>query len=275
MPKFLSVQQLLRALALAVLGALSSAPIVPQIAMAQYYGDDDYGPDDGASGYGDRDYADRHGSRGIDQDYWDADDAAGDDADVSFFYDELSGDGRWIAHRDYGYVWTPSHVDDGWRPYSRGHWVNTDEYGWYWVSDEPWGWATYHYGRWFHDERYGWLWVPGSTWGPAWVAWRSSDAYVGWAPLPPDAYWDARSGLRYDATLYESPRFAFYWSFVEPRYISTPSIYRYCAPRHRARTIIYSTRPHTRYDYRGDRIVNLGISVNFFDRFLGSPLRSV
>ncbi len=212
--------------------------------------------------------------RGSSQSYWDADNET-DDPDVSFFYDELAGDGRWISHRDYGLVWSPNDVDDDWRPYTRGHWVNTDEHGWYWVSEENFGWATYHYGRWFLDDRHGWLWVPGSTWGPAWVAWRSSDSYVGWAPLPPEASWDARSGLRYDAALYEEPRFSAYWSFVEPRYISTPNIYRYCAPRHRARTIIYSTRPQTRYDYRGDRVVNFGISVNFFDRFLGSPLRSV
>src|ERR1700736_241352 len=27
--------------------------------------------------------------------------------------------------------------------------------------------------------------VPGTRWAPAWVAWRGSDNYLGWAPLPP------------------------------------------------------------------------------------------
>src|SRR2546423_9736807 len=29
--------------------------------------------------------------------------------------------------------------------------------------------------------------VPGDEWAPAWVSWRSSKDYVGWAPLPPEA----------------------------------------------------------------------------------------
>jgi hypothetical protein len=33
----------------------------------------------------------------------------------------------------------------------------------------------------------GWVWVPGSEWAPAWVSWRESDDYIGWAPLPPEA----------------------------------------------------------------------------------------
>lgn len=261
------------AVALALFGLAGLPVLTATPSSAQYY--DDNGPDDGAydGRRYDRGYDDRY-DRGDDQQPWDTA-GDGDDVDVSFFYDELQDDGRWISHRDFGYVWSPNNVDDDWRPYTRGHWVNTDDYGWYWVSEERWGWATYHYGRWFLDDRYGWLWVPGSTWGPAWVAWRSSDSYVGWAPLPPDAYWGGRNGLRYDSAAFESPRYAAYWSFVEPRYISTPNIYRYCAPRYRARTIIYSTRPQTRYDFRGDRIVNVGISVNFFDRFLPSPLRSV
>lgn len=242
-------------------------------ASAQNYGDD-YRYDDG--GYDrdydqrdDRDYRDdRYDSYNGEADYRDGQDAP----DVSFFYNELADDGDWISHRDYGYVWAPRHIDDDWRPYSRGTWAYTDDHGWYWVSEEPFGWATFHYGRWFHDDRRGWLWIPGTTWGPAWVAWRSNNDYVGWAPLPPDAYWSSRSGLRYDVTLYESPRFAFYWSFIEPRYITTRSIYRYCAPRHRARTIIYSTRPQTNYTYLNANIVNAGISISFIEQRLGAPL---
>ncbi|MGH8598985.1 MAG: DUF6600 domain-containing protein, partial [Gammaproteobacteria bacterium] len=266
-----------RATAIAVAAFFAAGPLSVAPAHAQYYGNDDNGDYD-------RGEYDRNDDQNYDRNYdnYDRDgryEQSGygnqDAPDVSFFHSELESEGRWISHRDYGFVWSPNSVDDDWRPYSRGYWANTDEYGWYWVSEEPFGWATYHYGRWFHDERYGWVWVPGTTWGPAWVAWRSSDEHIGWAPLPPEAFWDSRAGLRYDVTLYESPRFAFYWSFIEPRYISTPGIYRYCAPRHRARTIIYSTRSQTNYTYINSRIVNRGISVSIVERHLRAPLPKV
>src|ERR1043165_9695789 len=72
---------------------------------------------------------------------------------VSFqvFYDELSPYGTWINHPSYGYVWTPA-LGAGFFPYaSNGYWVWTD-YGWPWVSNDPWGWAPFHYGRWDYDE---------------------------------------------------------------------------------------------------------------------------
>ena len=84
----------------------------------------------------------------------------------------------------------------GWRPYTQGHWVDTD-YGWTWISDEPWGWATYHYGRWLADQEYGWLWVPGNQWGPAWVSFQQGGGYVGWAPLPPAVGFQAGIGLQH------------------------------------------------------------------------------
>ena len=43
---------------------------------------------------------------------------------VEIFHDELSPFGRWVEHRRHGYVWYPSEVDDNWRPYTHGHWVN-------------------------------------------------------------------------------------------------------------------------------------------------------
>ena len=100
------------------------------------------------------------------------------------FYQPLASYGDWVDVND-EYVWVPQNVDQAWRPYTRGRWVNTDQYGWFWESDEPFGWATYHYGRWGFSHDVGWYWVPGTRWAPAWVAWRGSDDYVGWAPLPP------------------------------------------------------------------------------------------
>jgi hypothetical protein len=109
------------------------------------------------------------------------------DNNVSFqtFYDQLADQGTWVQTDKYGYVFQPKEGDSNWRPYEYGHWVNTDA-GMTWDSDEPFGWATYHYGRWVNIDGYGWVWVPGYTWAPAWVSWRDSDDYVGWAPLPPE-----------------------------------------------------------------------------------------
>ena len=105
---------------------------------------------------------------------------------VSFqlFYDELSPHGMWVDYPNHGYVWMPR-GNPGFTPYATGgHWVFTND-GWTWVSDYPWGWATFHYGRWDYDNVYGWFWVPGNEWGPAWVSWRRSPGYYGWAPLRP------------------------------------------------------------------------------------------
>ncbi len=200
----------------------------------------------------------------------------GQDApDVAYFYDELEDEGTWENDPEYGQVWSPRNVDADWRPYTRGTWANTEEHGWYWVSDEPFGWATYHYGRWHLSERRGWVWVPGTRWGPAWVAWRSNDENIGWAPLPPEARWDHGQGLRVDATIYESPRFSAYWSFVEPRYITTPRIYTYCAPRTRVTTIITTTRPQTNYVFINRRIVNRGVSVTTIERVTRTRVTTV
>lgn len=186
----------------------------------------------------------------------------GQDApDVSYFYDELENDGDWISHPTYGQVWRPRNVDYDWRPYTRGTWANTEEHGWYWVSDEPFGWATYHYGRWFLDWQQGWLWVPGTRWAPAWVTWRYSDDYIGWAPLPPEAYWRHGSGLIFNARLYEGIRYRRYWSFVEYRHITAPRIHTYCAPRPRLRSLFRASRPTGNYGFVNRRIINRGVPV--------------
>ncbi len=96
----------------------------------------------------------------------------------------LAEHGAWVEVDSYGRCWHPASIAVGWQPYTYGHWVWTD-FGWYWVSDEPWGWACYHYGHWFHHPRHGWVWRPGTEWAPAWVSWRVGGGYVGWAPLPP------------------------------------------------------------------------------------------
>lgn len=193
------------------------------------------------------------------------------DMDVSVFYDELEAHGRWFSHPRYGYVWSPD-VDEDWRPYSRGHWIYTDDHGWYWEAEETWGWGPFHYGRWIMDDEFGWVWIPGTEWGPAWVAWRYSDEYVGWAPLPPEAEWYEDRGLAFSATYYDQPRFAPLWIFVQPRYLILPGLYRYALPRSRNVFALGRTRWHTDYRFVNRRIFNTGFDVRHFERITRRPV---
>ncbi len=113
------------------------------------------------------------------------------------FYQSLSPYGSWMEVPGYGWCWRPSAsvANPTWQPYcDGGSWLWTDA-GWYWNSTYTWGWAPYHYGRWHKHSRFGWVWNPGYDWAPAWVAWRSSSSYCGWAPLPPECRWSANVGF--------------------------------------------------------------------------------
>jgi hypothetical protein len=150
---------------------------------------------------------------------------AGATVDINVFYDQLADQGTWVEHPDYRYVFIPADVGQGWRPYQQGRWVWTDNYGWYWDSDEPFAWATYHYGRWSYDPAYGWFWVPGDTWAPAWVKWRRGGGRTGWAPIAPDRVGFATGrATHYDAPIAES------WVFVEDQYMGEPDVGVYAAP---------------------------------------------
>jgi len=138
---------------------------------------------------------------------------------VQTFYNELDPYGQWVDDPDYGYVWIPD-AGPGFRPYyTRGHWVMT-RYGSMWVSDYSWGWAPFHYGRWAYSSYYGWVWIPDTEWGPAWVSWRSSDDYYGWAPLGPGISISFSLGWQYRVP-------NDWWVFVPSRYCYSPSFYNY------------------------------------------------
>ncbi|HXT12030.1 MAG TPA: DUF6600 domain-containing protein [Candidatus Angelobacter sp.] len=103
----------------------------------------------------------------------------------SDFYQPLASYGNWVDVPQYGRCFQPADMPQGWQPYTDGQWVWTDA-GWCWQSDQPWGWACFHYGSWYDDPSMGWVWIPGTEWAPAWVDWRYSDDYVGWAPCGPN-----------------------------------------------------------------------------------------
>jgi hypothetical protein len=180
---------------------------------------------------------------------------------IDMFHQELAPYGRWGDDPRYGQVWYPA-VAQGWRPYyNDGHWVYSDEDGWLWVSDVSWGWAPFHYGHWVLTD-YGWAWVPGTVWGPAWVTFRSSPEYIGWAPLPPDDDWDDGYGYRRHVDVAD----ARYWSFVRPEGFVERRFDRYAYDRRDYPRFIQHTTNITNITIINNRVVNRGIDVGHVER---------
>ena len=181
-------------------------------------------------------------------------------ATYGMFYEKLDSYGEWLETSDYGYVFQPREAETSrdWRPYTEGHWVYSDA-GWTWVSEEPFGWATYHYGRWVKLRRVGWVWVPGDEWAPAWVSWRSSKDYVGWAPLPPEARFDRKSGIQNWADSYYDIGPDQY-SFVPANEFGAEHVRRAVVPAERNTTIVIETNNVTRITFANTVIVNEGPS---------------
>ena len=193
--------------------------------------------------------------------------AAQETIDIDTFYDELAPYGQWVWHPRYGYVWLPETVSANWRPYTVGRWTSTDEYGWYWDSYEPFAWAVYHYGRWGYDPDYGWFWVPGDTWAPAWVQWRYSDDYVGWAPIGP-----GRPGYAYGVPVSYDPPIAESWVFVQPRYMSSRAISYYALPVAGLNVAFISATNVYRPEYRGGGVYNYGIPRDRVVKIIKRPI---
>jgi hypothetical protein len=217
-----------KALGLMMVLAMAAVPLAPSAAQAGFsftwnvsFGDDFY--------YGD----------------WESWDTWGG----SFSFEvALDGYGYWTYVPTYGRVWVP-YVSVGWQPYYYGYWV-WSSYGWTWVPYEPWGWIPHHYGRWVFDSYYGWYWVPGYTWGPAWVTWRWTATFVGWAPLPPEHYYyyshrsysrHAWRGDRRDPSRIAYPREVEYmsgWVFVTPKQFTATNIAQVAFDRRSAERVL-------------------------------------
>lgn len=187
---------------------------------------------------------------------------------VNYFYDELAPYGTWVEVPGYGRCWRPtiSVWNHGWRPYADGgRWLWTDS-GWYWYSDYSWGWAPFHYGRWTSHAHFGWVWVPDVHWGPAWVSWRSSSSYCGWAPLPPSARWVAGHGFYHNSL---SVGLNFEFGLLDFNYVYLP-FNRFCDRRpsryyvepHRAREIHRETTVVNNYVSVDNTVVNRGVGYD-------------
>jgi hypothetical protein len=186
-------------------------------------------------------------------------------AEASFFFDQLAPYGEWAWIEPHGWVWCPSHMAAGWRPYTEGHWVYAD-CGWTWVSELEWGWAPFHYGRWFFHEHRGWCWVPGSVWAPAWVTWHWGDAYCGWAPIPPLVAWETCSD--WDAVV---PPFS--WCFVEHRAFRERHLQEHVVIVARNVTLLHLTRNVTHLERRPEGMVNVSVTAEQIERATGHPVR--
>jgi hypothetical protein len=190
-------------------------------------------------------------------------------ASIDYFHEQLAPHGQWVAHEGAGEVWVPK-VAPGWRPYTNGHWVSTDQ-GLAWMADEPWGWATFHYGRWGYDQETGWAWTPGNVWAPAWVAWRHGDGYLGWAPLPPTVGFSADARLSL-ATESITPGF---YTFVAERNVLAPRVDTVILPSTRNELIVRKAADITRYTMSDHRVLNSSIDAHRLEHFIGRPVTPI
>lgn len=117
---------------------------------------------------------------------------------------DLDGYGQWAQTAEYGAVWYPTDIPQGWAPYRAGHWIWVDPWGWTWVDNAAWGFAPFHYGRWaWIGGRWGWIPGPATArpvYAPALVAFVGGGNFslslnlggggpVGWFALGPrDVY---------------------------------------------------------------------------------------
>ena len=199
----------------------------------------------------------------------------GSHVDISIFQEALAPYGNWVNHRTYGQVWYPRNVARDWRPYTDGYWAHTDDYGWLWVSYEPWGWAPFHYGRWAWDNWYGWVWVPGRTWAPAWVFWRSGGGYAAWTPMPPNVVWQPGVGLNISYFNYDRDIRWDSWVAVHDHDLPNRHINQHINPPGQNRQIINVTHYNNNVTLINNTIVNQGVPVKQIEEVTRRPLEAV
>lgn len=197
------------------------------------------------------------------------------------FYTGLSPYGNWVYIQGYGQVWQPAVVvsNPSWEPYvDGGRWLYTDA-GWYWTSDYSWGWAPFHYGRWFRHYRLGWCWYPEYVWSPAWVSWRWTDGYCGWAPLPPAACYRPGIGLTYWGH-HVRVGFSFglgynCFTFVSWNNFCRPHHHHHRVDHHHAKSLYDHSVASHRFEGHGDRVRGHGPGPDRIAAATGKPVHRV
>ena len=201
---------------------------------------------------------------------------------VQYITDTLSPYGSWVEVEGYGRCWRPVVVvqQPTWQPYcDRGRWIYTDS-GWYWASDYSWGRLAFHYGRWFRHDRWGWCWYPDTVWAPAWVSWRSSTDYCGWAPLPPHTrfrpgfgftYYDRNVGFGFDFGLGVDC-----YTFVSINNFCDPHPYRHAVPRQHATQIFNNTTViNNIVQGNNNTVINRGLTPERISAATHTPIKPV
>ena len=199
----------------------------------------------------------------------------------NLFTEALAPYGNWVQLPDYGAAWQPAveTANPDWKPYvDGGQWINSDS-GWYWQSDYPWGATPFHYGGWVNTAPLGWVWVPGKTWGPAWVAWRSTSSYVGWAPLPPGVSLNVLSQLTFSGHPV-TPGFDFglvpsSYVFVRASRFLTADLPRHVIPAARAASLAGTSAVINNYTVVNNKIINGGVSRGVIAAAAKQPLTEV
>lgn len=183
--------------------------------------------------------------------------ARSENMSLAIAHRELDTHGTWAYHENYGRVWCPAVAihDYKWRPYcDGGRWIWSPD-GWYWQSDYEWGRVAFHYGRWVFANPMGWVWVPGYEWAPAWVVWRESESYCGWAPMPPEVDTTVSFGVSFgdDDTSFDVSfgLGAGHYVFVQETEFLSCSLPTYVVPVEQCRPIYRET--HWRYQHDLDR----------------------
>ena len=185
------------------------------------------------------------------------------DVDEAYFFDKLSPYGDWTWTPEYGWVWKPRGIWPGWRPYTYGYWTNTTE-GWTWTSSFVWGWAPFHYGNWVVMDGLGWVWVPGTVWAPAWVMWRYSDDYIGWAPLLPGFnFW---YGWSYYPVYYS------HWTFLGWDHLGDRNPHHHYMPRKGTRAAFRHTHSPRNCRSRADAACGRGPLANVVRKHTKLPV---
>jgi hypothetical protein len=100
--------------------------------------------------------------------------------------------------------------------------------------------------------------VPGTRWAPAWVAWRESSDYFGWAPLPPDD----RVGI--EVQIASVPDY--YWQFVPAGSFLSINLFAEVVRDDRRYQIIRDSRPLGKVRLANRMVINDAINLSQVER---------